>query len=125
TTGSPSRISSAPRTSKPRQAGWAKLVAPLEEMTPSAEGGAGVSSPTPRRPARLVQRRTRDGGERDAGEVEHGVQRLGHGVDGHLGALGDQAGRLHQPVDQEALHRVKDGGVVAGGAGGAADDDPL
>src|SRR5579859_626418 len=46
TTGSPSRACRAPRMSKPRHSGWEKLVDPLEEITPSALAGPGVSSPT-------------------------------------------------------------------------------
>src|SRR5512133_4227049 len=47
-TGSPSRSARAPRMSKPRQPTWEKLVAPLEEMMPSALAGPGVSRPTAR-----------------------------------------------------------------------------
>jgi hypothetical protein len=43
TTGRPSRISRARRTSNPRQSAFAKFVAPPEEMTPSAVTGPGVS----------------------------------------------------------------------------------
>src|SRR5262245_42233732 len=40
--------------SNPRQAGWEKLVAPLDEITPSALAGPGVSSPTASTEARTV-----------------------------------------------------------------------
>src|SRR2546423_109412 len=46
TTGRPTRASRAPRKSKPRQAGAEKLVDPLDEMTPVALAGPGVSRPT-------------------------------------------------------------------------------
>ena len=46
TTGRPSRSSRAARMLKPPQPGWRKLVAPLEDRTPSALAGPGVSSPT-------------------------------------------------------------------------------
>ncbi len=54
TTGMPRRTSSARRTSKPRHSALAKLVAPFDEMTPSAVTGPGVSRPTARTAARGV-----------------------------------------------------------------------
>ena len=45
-TGRPSAPSTAARKSNPHHSGWAKLVAPRLEMTPSALAGPGVSSPT-------------------------------------------------------------------------------
>ena len=47
-TGSPIRSASAPRISKPPQPASPKFVAPLEEMTPSALAGPGVSRPIAR-----------------------------------------------------------------------------
>src|ERR1700722_10028539 len=47
-TGSPVRSASAPRMSKPPQPASPKFVAPLEEMTPSALAGPGVSRPIAR-----------------------------------------------------------------------------
>src|SRR5271155_659043 len=47
-TGSPTRSASAPRISKPPQPASPKFVAPLEEMTPSALAGPGVSRPIAR-----------------------------------------------------------------------------
>src|SRR6266536_579040 len=50
----PTLASSAPRKSNPRQAGCEKLVAPFEEITPSALAGPGVSSPSARTDALVV-----------------------------------------------------------------------
>jgi hypothetical protein len=44
----PRRASNAPRTSNPHHSGNAKLVAPFDEITPSADAGPGVSRPTAR-----------------------------------------------------------------------------
>ena len=99
--------------SKPRQASCEKFVEPLDEMTPSALAGPGVSSPTARTSVGgvLGHRRGRSRTPRPAPRPPTPGPR-------------DQARVLHEPVDQELPGRVQHGGVVARSAVVEADHHP-
>src|ERR1700731_532237 len=114
-TGSPTRSASAPRISKPPQPASPKFVAPLEEMTPSALAGPGVSRPIARTPPR--------GGH--AGEREHLLHRVDQGPDGLVRALPDVAGNFRHLVEEEPALGVENRPVVRRPAVVKADDHPL
>ena len=90
------------------------MVAPFEEMTPSALAGPGVSSPTARTAARW-----------HAGDLEHVVERLAPCASTAIsGPSVTRLGISTSRSTQEASGGVEHGGVVAGAAVVEPDDDP-
>src|SRR6516164_9008389 len=112
-TGSPRRSASAPRISNPPQPASPKLVAPFDEMTPSALAGPGVSRPIART------------AERHAGEPEHQIHRVDQGLDGLVRALPDVAGNFRHLVEEEPAFGVENRPVVRRPAVIQADDNAL
>ena len=104
-------ISRALRTSNPHHSGRAKLVAPFDEITPSADAGPGVSRPTARTSARSMPVISRPV-----------VERRGQRVESRRGPLRHPARNLDHPVDQEAPALVEHRHVVLRSAVVDADD---
>ena len=97
--------------SKPRHSGWLKFVEPLDEITPSALAGPGVSRPTAT---------TAPGGSPVCASTASNAWRSASRV--AAGPLQHPARGLAQVVDEEPAEAVEHGRVGRGAADVEADD---